>query len=189
MRIRSGSCGHFSPLVCSAPIADIGFTRQRDSGNLYHQARRTTLCPPHLLLYCDHSCRRYGVGSPYEQPRHVRSTVLRWSALCSRAGDISWCQFRESLSNTRAQCRPSFSELLCLRRYLFYTFGVLRSSPYPLFYLRYSLFAVLYPTGIAGEVMTMLAGLPDLKVGVPAFHCMQSRSVVLPCCMFLPGWE
>ncbi|CAM9677997.1 unnamed protein product [Ectocarpus fasciculatus] len=48
-------------------------------------------------------------------------------------------------------------------RYLFYTFGVLKSSPYPLFYLRYSLFAVLYPTGIAGEVMTMLAGLPDLK--------------------------
>ncbi|CAN0078151.1 unnamed protein product, partial [Ectocarpus sp. 13 AM-2016] len=72
-------------------------------------------------------------------------------------------------------------------RYLFYTFGVLKSSPYPLFYLRYSLFAVLYPTGIAGEVMTMLAGLPDLKVGVSAFHCMQSRSVVLPCFMFLPG--
>lgn len=50
------------------------------------------------------------------------------------------------------------------RRYLFYTFGVLKSSPYPLFFLRYSLFAVLYPTGIAGEVMTMVAALPDLKV-------------------------
>lgn len=51
-----------------------------------------------------------------------------------------------------------------MRRYLFYTFGVMKSSPYPLFYMRYSLFAILYPTGIAGEVMTMLAGLPDLKV-------------------------
>eukprot|EP00752_Nemacystus_decipiens_P017800 g15959.t1 len=48
-------------------------------------------------------------------------------------------------------------------RYLFYTFGVLKSSPYPLFFLRYSLFAILYPTGIVGEVMTMIAALPDLK--------------------------
>ncbi|CAN0213630.1 unnamed protein product [Ectocarpus sp. 4 AP-2014] len=63
-------------------------------------------------------------------------------------------------------------------RYLFYTFGVLKSSPYPLFYLRYSLFAVLYPTGIAGEVMTMLAGLPDLKVRCFSF----SLHAVSFCC-------
>ncbi|CAM9772424.1 unnamed protein product, partial [Hapterophycus canaliculatus] len=49
-------------------------------------------------------------------------------------------------------------------RYLFYTFGVMKSSPFPLFYMRYSLFAILYPTGITGEAMTMLAGLPALKV-------------------------
>lgn len=42
---------------------------------------------------------------------------------------------------------------------------MLKSSPYPLFFLRYSLFAILYPTGIVGEVMTMVAALPDLKVG------------------------
>ena len=52
----------------------------------------------------------------------------------------------------------------CCNRYLFYTFGVLKSSPYPLFFLRYSLFFVLYPTGIVGEVMTMVAALPDLEV-------------------------
>ncbi|CAN0542147.1 unnamed protein product, partial [Scytosiphon promiscuus] len=40
-------------------------------------------------------------------------------------------------------------------------------SPYVLFFLRYSLFFILYPTGITGEVLTMLAGFPDLKVS----HC------------------
>lgn len=38
------------------------------------------------------------------------------------------------------------------------------SSPYILFYLRYSLFFVLYPTGITGELLTMWASLPVLKV-------------------------
>ncbi|CAM9811614.1 unnamed protein product [Ascophyllum nodosum] len=48
-------------------------------------------------------------------------------------------------------------------RYLFYASSVLGSCPYPLFYLRYSLFFVLYATGITGEVMTVLAALPELK--------------------------
>lgn len=55
------------------------------------------------------------------------------------------------------------------RRYLFYTFGVLKSSPYPLFFLRYSLFFILYPTGIIGETMTMWAALPDLEVCTKCF--------------------
>lgn len=48
-------------------------------------------------------------------------------------------------------------------RYLFYAFNVMGSSPYPLFYLRYSLFFVLYPTGISGELLTVWAALPTLK--------------------------
>jgi hypothetical protein len=32
-----------------------------------------------------------------------------------------------------------------------------------LFFLRYSLFAVLYPTGISGEVMQIVAALPYFK--------------------------
>ena len=69
----------------------------------------------------------------------------------------------------------------CFRRYLFYTFGVLKSQPYPLFFLRYSLFAILYPTGIVGEVMTMVAALPDLKV-------TERRSSLVPHApLFVPG--
>lgn len=75
---------------------------------------------------------------------------------------------------------PLFSPLSCplihsrdfenkKRRYLFYAFGVMGRSPYVLFFLRYSLFFILYPTGITGEVLTMLAGLPDLKVSRCAF--------------------
>lgn len=49
-------------------------------------------------------------------------------------------------------------------RYAFYVAnlvgaGGVKSIPYPLFWLRYSLFAVLYPTGITGELLTMYDAL------------------------------
>lgn len=37
-------------------------------------------------------------------------------------------------------------------RYLYYALNLLDSVPYPIFWLRYSLFAILYPTGITGEL-------------------------------------
>mmetsp|Transcript_4486 Transcript_4486/g.7389 ORF Transcript_4486/g.7389 Transcript_4486/m.7389 type:complete len:134 (+) Transcript_4486:453-854(+) len=40
-------------------------------------------------------------------------------------------------------------------RYLFYALNLIDAVPYPLFWLRYSLFAVLYPTGITGELGCM----------------------------------
>lgn len=44
-------------------------------------------------------------------------------------------------------------------RYAFYFCGLLGFVPYPLFWLRYSLFMVLYPTGITGEVLQTLVGM------------------------------
>ena len=45
-------------------------------------------------------------------------------------------------------------------RYLFYALNLVDAVPYPLFWLRYSLFAILYPTGITGELGCMYyAGL------------------------------
>lgn len=46
-------------------------------------------------------------------------------------------------------------------RYLFYVAAIVtgdatKGTPYPLFWLRYSLFAVLYPTGISGELSVFL---------------------------------
>ncbi|KAJ1423934.1 tyrosine phosphatase-like protein, partial [Ochromonadaceae sp. CCMP2298] len=40
-------------------------------------------------------------------------------------------------------------------RYAFYALNLLDAVPYPLLWLRYSLFAVLYPTGITGELGCM----------------------------------
>lgn len=47
-------------------------------------------------------------------------------------------------------------------RYLFYALNLLNMVPYPLFWLRYSLFAILYPTGITGELGCMYMSIFDL---------------------------
>lgn len=51
-------------------------------------------------------------------------------------------------------------------RYAFYMAALItgdatKKTPYPLFWLRYSLFAVLYPTGIFGELTVFLAAAKD----------------------------
>lgn len=51
-------------------------------------------------------------------------------------------------------------------RYAFYVSALItgdatKKTPYPLFWLRYSLFAVLYPTGITGELTVFLAAAKD----------------------------
>ena len=48
-------------------------------------------------------------------------------------------------------------------RYLFYALNLLGEVPYPLLWLRYSLFIVLYPMGITGELLTAYAALPIFK--------------------------
>lgn len=55
-------------------------------------------------------------------------------------------------------------------RYLFYAFALVsgdstKKTPFPLFWLRYSLFAVLYPTGITGEMTCFVSAAYD-----PKFH-------------------
>ena len=55
-------------------------------------------------------------------------------------------------------------------RYLFYAFALVsgdstKKTPFPLFWLRYSLFAVLYPTGITGEMTCFINAAHD-----PQFH-------------------
>ncbi|KAL7522975.1 hypothetical protein ACHAWX_007747 [Stephanocyclus meneghinianus] len=51
-------------------------------------------------------------------------------------------------------------------RYLFYLTAIVtgdatKKTPFPLFWLRYSLFAVLYPTGISGELSVFFAASKD----------------------------
>eukprot|EP00211_Chloroparvula_japonica_P003862 CAMPEP_0119130022 /NCGR_PEP_ID=MMETSP1310-20130426/7527_1 /TAXON_ID=464262 /ORGANISM="Genus nov. species nov., Strain RCC2339" /LENGTH=766 /DNA_ID=CAMNT_0007120489 /DNA_START=63 /DNA_END=2364 /DNA_ORIENTATION=- len=59
-------------------------------------------------------------------------------------------------------------------RYMFYFVALIvgdaSKMPFPLFFLRYSLFMVLYPTGITGEVVCMYNALPELAVACPVFY-------------------
>lgn len=45
-------------------------------------------------------------------------------------------------------------------RYAFYAVGLLSSPAYWMKFVRYSLFLVLYPSGISGEVLSIVAALP-----------------------------
>lgn len=56
--------------------------------------------------------------------------------------------------------------LVEIPRYMFYASALItgdatKKTPFPLFWLRYSLFAILYPTGITGEVTVFFAAAAD----------------------------
>lgn len=56
-------------------------------------------------------------------------------------------------------------------RYLFYVRAQFSGEmPYALFWLRYSLFMVLYPTGISGEWMQMLFSLKNSEISSPIWY-------------------
>ncbi|XP_028663915.1 very-long-chain (3R)-3-hydroxyacyl-CoA dehydratase 2 [Erpetoichthys calabaricus] len=48
-------------------------------------------------------------------------------------------------------------------RYSFYTFSLLNHLPYLIKWARYTLFIVLYPMGVAGELLTIHAALPYVQ--------------------------
>ena len=59
-------------------------------------------------------------------------------------------------------------------RYAFYLMALVtgdatKKTPYPLFWMRYSLFAVLYPTGITGELTVFLSAASDADFVEQAF--------------------
>ena len=57
--------------------------------------------------------------------------------------------------------------------YLFYAVNLFASGlamPFPLFWLRYSLFMILYPSGITGELLQFWASFPDTSVATPMWY-------------------
>ncbi|MBN3291447.1 HACD1 dehydratase, partial [Polypterus senegalus] len=50
-----------------------------------------------------------------------------------------------------------------ITRYSFYTFNLLNHLPYFIKWARYNLFIILYPVGVAGELMTIYAALPIVQ--------------------------
>ena len=82
-------------------------------------------------------------------------------------------------------------------RYLFYALNLLGSVPYPIFWLRYSLFAVLYPTGITGELGCMYMAMMVLKtdavtslqglLALPKNDLILLSSIFLVVLTYIPG--
>ena len=84
-----------------------------------------------------------------------RITLLGVATLSPAASATWWC----------GMMAISWS-LVEVPRYAFYLNGLLgpggqAGTLYPVFWLRYSLFAILYPTGISGELGTMTSALSD----------------------------
>uniref|UniRef100_A0A8C3AWR4 Very-long-chain (3R)-3-hydroxyacyl-CoA dehydratase n=1 Tax=Cyclopterus lumpus TaxID=8103 RepID=A0A8C3AWR4_CYCLU len=50
-----------------------------------------------------------------------------------------------------------------ITRYSYYTFNLLHHLPYFIKWARYNLFIVLYPLGVAGELLTIYAALPFVR--------------------------
>ncbi|XP_077879479.1 very-long-chain (3R)-3-hydroxyacyl-CoA dehydratase 1 [Ictidomys tridecemlineatus] len=50
-----------------------------------------------------------------------------------------------------------------ITRYSFYTFSLLDHLPYFIKWARYNFFIILYPVGVAGELLTIYAALPYVK--------------------------
>ncbi len=64
----------------------------------------------------------------------------------------------------------SFVEIFRYAYYVFALFLTVDKIPYPLFFLRYSLFMVLYPTGITGEIFAIWNSLPRLEASNPLVY-------------------
>jgi len=85
-----------------------------------------------------------------------RVIVLVWILLASPTATATWGCGMMAISWS----------LVEVPRYAFYVNNLVgpggqKSTLYPIFWLRYSLFAILYPTGISGEILTMLSCLAD----------------------------
>mmetsp|Transcript_61557 Transcript_61557/g.169183 ORF Transcript_61557/g.169183 Transcript_61557/m.169183 type:complete len:618 (+) Transcript_61557:563-2416(+) len=59
----------------------------------------------------------------------------------------------------------------------------MKTVPYPIFYLRYSLFMVLYPAGITGEVFQMITSMSYWQESVPMWY----RALILILVVYVPG--
>jgi very-long-chain (3R)-3-hydroxyacyl-CoA dehydratase len=64
-------------------------------------------------------------------------------------------------------------------RYSFYALNLYDAVPSALFFLRYHLFMVLYPSGVAGEVLCMVSALPFLRAGAYAIQMPNAHNVAV----------
>uniref|UniRef100_A0A6B2KYF3 very-long-chain (3R)-3-hydroxyacyl-CoA dehydratase n=1 Tax=Arcella intermedia TaxID=1963864 RepID=A0A6B2KYF3_9EUKA len=116
-------------------------------------------------------------------PSPVLTTLIQVSSRLL----LAWAVSPNSVS---AQNHWSLGLMMCswalveVPRYLFYALNLyLDNVPFPLFWLRYSLFAILYPTGITGELGQILSAMGDFKKSSLALWYLLFVVVIL----YVPG--
>lgn len=80
-------------------------------------------------------------------------------------------------------------------RYAFYALNLYNAVPAALFYLRYHLFMVLYPSGVLGEVLCMVSSLNYLSKGAYSIQLPNTHNVsislfvvvILVLLVYIPG--
>ncbi|CAH2282331.1 very-long-chain (3R)-3-hydroxyacyl- dehydratase 1 [Pelobates cultripes] len=96
----------------------------------------------------------------------VRTSVLATGVQVSSRIFMVWL-----ITNSIRQIQNEESVLIFLvvwtmteiTRYSYYTFNLLNHLPYFIKWARYNLFIVLYPIGVAGELLTIYAALPYVR--------------------------
>ncbi|XP_053323214.1 very-long-chain (3R)-3-hydroxyacyl-CoA dehydratase 1 [Spea bombifrons] len=96
----------------------------------------------------------------------VRTSVLVTGVQVSSRIFMVWL-----ITNSIRQIQSEHSVVLFLvvwtvteiTRYSYYTFNLLNHLPYFIKWARYNLFIVLYPIGVAGELLTIYAALPYVR--------------------------
>lgn len=80
-------------------------------------------------------------------------------------------------------------------RYAFYALNLYNLVPSPIFFLRYHLFMVLYPSGVAGETLCMYSSLSYLATGAYSIQLPNTHNVavsmyvlvILVLIVYIPG--
>ncbi|KAB0390680.1 hypothetical protein E2I00_007924 [Balaenoptera physalus] len=81
-------------------------------------------------------------------------------ALCNRLSSAFIAQVQSEDSVLLFVIAWTITEII---RYSFYTFSLLNHLPYLIKWARYTLFIVLYPMGVSGELLTIYAALPFVR--------------------------
>nr|VZH92200.1 unnamed protein product [Spirometra erinaceieuropaei] len=187
VRTAVGAADRFDPQqVLSISLPDVNVLRQFPMSHsscirvaLFYVADRTArnnndvgfflqIFQTLALLEVLHACLRLVRSSPLTTIIQISSRIfVVWGVLylypevkghsqALRMMVVSWC-------------------LAEITRYFYYFACLLLKPPYPLTYLRYSLFMILYPTGILGEILLISFSLPYVSKHSPIDFPMPNR--------------
>ncbi|XP_075275572.1 very-long-chain (3R)-3-hydroxyacyl-CoA dehydratase 1 isoform X4 [Opisthocomus hoazin] len=159
-----------SPRLCAARglpggshgVQRGGGRRQRGGGGEGERQEAEAGCPGHGLAHLLQ--RRHDRGV-------VHCAVVRTSVLVTGVQVSSRIFMVWFIAHSIKQIQNEESVILFLvvwtvteiTRYSFYTFNLLNHLPYFIKWARYNFFIILYPAGVAGELLTIYAALPYVK--------------------------